>query len=80
MDEVLRWVAHIPQARAVLRRIVLLRAQTNFASGRPTPWAAVGREVGADAKAVKTWHETAIALIIRGLHQRGIVPPAASRG
>jgi hypothetical protein len=76
MDKTLRWLAFVPQDRFTLRRIVLLRATTSYA-GRPMAWAKIARVIGADTAAIKPWHETAIALITRGLIARRIRIPCA---
>lgn len=74
MEEVLRWLGHIPHEKFVLRRVVALRAVTHFATGKPMPWKHVGLKVGAHYLAVQTWHGQAIALVVRALIAQATTP------
>jgi len=68
MDEAFGWIALIPPDRAVIRRIVGLRALVHPLTDRHLyPWRRLGAALGADHKAVQRWHAQGIALIAAGL-------------
>ncbi len=80
MDAVLRWTAFIPADRYTLRRIILLRAITDPATCKPTPWARIGREIGANPVAVRGWHSDGITIIVRRLNAARVPLPAGGHG
>ncbi len=72
MDEAFSWLALIPDARYVLRRIAAARALTHPLTGRHLyPWRRLGAALGADHKAVQRWHAEAISLLVAALGQKG---------
>ncbi len=74
MDVVLGWPKLLENK--AFRRIVALRSLTNPANAKPKSWRSIARIVGADHKAVKRWHEIAIAQLTRKLNamDRPMVP------
>lgn len=64
MDEALGWIEAIPRENYVLRRIVGARALVSPLTGRHLfPWRKLGVLLGADARAVRRWHDKGIDLI-----------------
>ena len=71
MDEAFSWLALIPDARYVLRRIAAARALTHPLTGRHLyPWRRLGAALGADHKAVQRWHREAVGLLVVALAGR----------
>ncbi|MGH7080322.1 MAG: DUF6362 family protein [Acetobacteraceae bacterium] len=69
MDEALGWISLIPQEKYVLRRIVGARALVSPLNGRHLfTWRRLGTALGADARAVRRWHEKGIAAILAALN------------
>jgi hypothetical protein len=68
MDEALRWLRLIPEAKRVVRRIVAARLLVSPETGRHlNSWRRIGRLIGADHHAVQRWHAEGIRLIVEGL-------------
>lgn len=73
MDEVLSWIQLIPQENYVLRRIIGARALVSPLTGRHLfSWRRLGRLLGADARAVRRWHEKGLAMIALHLNTKKI--------
>ncbi|MGH7101869.1 MAG: DUF6362 family protein [Acetobacteraceae bacterium] len=69
MDEALGWIGLIPQEKYVLRRIVGARALVSPLTGKHLfTWRRLGTALGADARAVRRWHEKGIAAILAALN------------
>ncbi len=68
MDEVLGWIALIPNERYVLRRIVGTRALVSPVTDRHLfHWRKIAKMLGCDRRALARWHAEGINLIVRGL-------------
>jgi len=68
MDEAFGWLALIPEARYVLRRILGARALVHPLTGRHLyPWRRLATALGTDHKAVQRWHAQAVALLVQEL-------------
>jgi hypothetical protein len=68
MDEAFGWLALIPEARFVLRRILGARALVHPLTGRHVyPWRRLAAVLGADHKSVQRWHGQAVALLVQSL-------------
>ncbi len=74
MDRTLQWLGLIPNDRYVLRRVVGLRAVTHFESRKPLSWRKISARLGANAYAVKGWHEKGILIVTRRLNALSIKP------
>ncbi|GLR67576.1 hypothetical protein GCM10010909_22570 [Acidocella aquatica] len=71
MDEAFGWLAIIPEARYVLRRILGARALVHPLTERHLyPWRRLGTMLGADHKSVQRWHGQGIDLIGAALAKR----------
>ena len=77
MDRTLAWMSLLPADRFTLRRIVLLRVVTNFASGKPMSWPKIAQAIGADKAALSRWHAQAIEIICRRLNAQRVPAPLA---
>jgi hypothetical protein len=66
------WVDDIPPRNPVLRRLVILRSMTAPGTGKPMAWAKIGRILGANDVAVKTWHSRAIGFILTAFERENI--------
>lgn len=65
MDEALGWIAHIPNDRYVLRRIVGARSLVSPVTERHLySWRRLGSVIGADHKAVQRWHAQGIDMLV----------------
>jgi len=70
MDEAMGWIGVIPLERYVLRRIVGARSLVHPITERHLfPWRRLGAVLGADHKAVKSWHGQAIDMIVAALRR-----------
>jgi hypothetical protein len=68
MDEAFGWLALIPEAQFVLRRILGARALVHPLTGRHIyPWRRLGMTLGADHKSVQRWHGQGVALLVAAL-------------
>lgn len=68
MDEAFGWLALVPDARFVLRRILGARALVHPLTGRHVyPWRRLAVMLGTDHKSVQRWHAQAISLIVQKL-------------
>ncbi len=68
MDEALSWIAHIPDDRYVLRRIVGARSLVSPVTERHLySWRRLGSVIGADHKAVQRWHAHGIDMVVAAL-------------
>jgi hypothetical protein len=68
MDEAFGWLALVPEARYVLRRILGARALVHPLTGRHVyPWRRLAVMLGTDHKSVQRWHAQAISLIVQKL-------------
>jgi hypothetical protein len=66
MDEAFGWLALIPEAKFVLRRILGARALVHPITGRHLfPWRRLASTLGADHKSVQRWHRDGIDHLIR---------------
>jgi len=71
MLRTLAWVDDIPARNLELRRLVILRSLTAPNTRKPMAWAKIGRILGANEVAVKTWHSKAIGFILAALEREG---------
>jgi hypothetical protein len=68
MDEAFGWLALIPEARHVLRRILGARALVHPLTQRHLyPWRRLATLLGADHKSVQRWHQQGVALLVQAL-------------
>lgn len=68
LREVMSWVRLIPDDRYVLRRIVASRMLVSPQTDKPLfPWKRLSVVLGADIKAVRRWHEDALALMLQNM-------------
>lgn len=68
MDATWKWLAHVPQHRFVLRRIVAARSLVHPLTGRhAVHWRPLGKLLHCSHEAARTWHGQGIALIVEGL-------------
>lgn len=68
MDATWKWLAHVPQHRFVLRRIVAARSLVHPLTGRhAVHWRPLGKLLHCSHEAARTWHGQGIALIVAGL-------------
>jgi hypothetical protein len=68
MDEAFGWLALIPEANFLLRRILGARALVHPITGRHLfPWRRLAAAVGADHKSVQRWHAQGLDIIVRRL-------------
>ena len=68
MDEAFGWLALIPEARYLLRRILGARALVHPLTERHLfPWRRLAAMLGSDHKSVQRWHGQAIALLVQEL-------------
>ena len=72
MEVIFMWLTYIPDGNRQLRRIVALRSVTHKVSLKPMAWAKIGRIMGANDYAVKSWHSRAIGMIMRELNRPGV--------
>lgn len=71
MDKAYAWLALIPDAKYVLRRIVAARSLVHPLTDRHLfPWRRLGTALGADHKAIQRWWSQGIDLIVGQLGQR----------
>jgi len=65
MDEAFGWLALVPEAKFVLRRILGARALIHPLTRRHLfPWRRLGTVLGADHKSVQRWHRDGIDLLL----------------
>jgi len=70
MDEAFGWLAMVPEAKYVLRRILGARALVHPITGRHLfPWRRIATMLGADHKSIQRWHGQGIELVLRGLNE-----------
>lgn len=68
MDEALGWLALIPEAQYLLRRILGARALVHPLTQRHLyPWRRLASVLGTDHKSVQRWHGQAVALLVEKL-------------
>jgi hypothetical protein len=68
MDEAFGWLAYIPEARYVLRRILGARALVHPLMERHIyPWRRLATLLGTDHKAVQRWHGQGVTLLVQAL-------------
>jgi hypothetical protein len=68
MDRTYAWLALIPRDKHILRRIVCMRSLMNAATMRHVNnWRSIALAVGADYRAIKTWHAQGISIIVEAL-------------
>jgi hypothetical protein len=68
MDEAFGWLALIPEAKFVLRRILGARALVHPLTRRHLfPWRRLAGLLGADHKSVQRWHRDAVDHLVRAL-------------
>lgn len=66
MDEAFGWLALIPEANFLLRRILGARALVHPITGRHLfPWRRLAAAVGADHKSVQRWHAQGLDMVVR---------------
>jgi hypothetical protein len=68
MDEAFGWLALIPEAQYLLRRILGARALVHPLTQRHLyPWRRLASVLGTDHKSVQRWHGQAVALLVEKL-------------
>jgi hypothetical protein len=68
MDEAFGWLALIPEAQYLLRRILGARALVHPLTQRHLyPWRKLASVLGTDHKSVQRWHAQAVALLVKNL-------------
>jgi hypothetical protein len=68
MDEAFGWLALIPEAQYLLRRILGARALVHPLTQRHLyPWRRLASVLGTDHKSVQRWHSQAVALLVEKL-------------
>lgn len=73
MDEAMRWVAFIPEARSQHRRIVLMRSLVHPITERHRwSWRRLGDTFGWDRRAVQLWHGQGIDMIVNEMRRRNV--------
>jgi len=66
MDEAFGWLALIPEAKYVLRRVLGARALVHPLTGRHLyAWRRLGAALGTDHKAVQRWHAEGVEMLAR---------------
>lgn len=71
MDEALGWIGLIPHQNYVLRRIVGARVLISPLTGRHLfTWRRIAEMLGAEPRAVRTWHARGIAMIVAGFRMQ----------
>ena len=79
MDAAFALLAHIPNDRFVLRRIVGLRALVNPTTGRHLwTWTRIALVIGSDRRAVAAWHAQGVALIVQSCCRKKNTPGSQS--
>lgn len=68
METILEWINHIPLERYVLRRIVGARSLVNPVNQKHLfSWSRIGKMLSADRRAVRSWYDSGVDLIMDGL-------------
>lgn len=70
-DEIVAWLAIIPQNRYVMRKIVAARSILKWTDGKHVfSWSKLSQTIGADVRAVKRWHAQGIQIIVDALNAK----------
>lgn len=70
-DEIITWLALIPQGRFVCRKIVAARSMIKWTTGKHVfSWAKLAKSIGADVRAVQRWHSQGIQIIVDALNAK----------
>lgn len=73
MDETFQWVTHIPEAKRVLRRLVLLRSLVHPVSDRHLySWRRAAALLRCSHTAAQVWHAQAIDMMVAGINRPAV--------